>query len=341
MRGALLGEPGWIAMAARAFGFIAADMTRGDRLGHSWRAGRLLFPGLASDYACMVKAALALYEATGERPISTRRSPGSTRSTATTPTRTMAAISSPPTMPKAWWCARPRPMTTRRRTRTGSRPHNLVRLAVLTGDDAWREKADRLIEGVLGAAGENLIGHAALLNALDLRLRGAEIVVTGSGARADALAAAALQTAVPRPHRAARADRRCAARRTSGARQDRGGARRRRVRVCRRTLLAAGDEPDALAAAVAAMRAAAMRAQSDLTLRRQVPAPCTSRRAADCRSRARPARSRDRDRARAPRSSRRACRAAWCDSRCARASSISSFGELARRCRCRGTPART
>src|SRR6185312_7945345 len=35
--GALLGEPAWIAMAARGFGFIAAGMARGDRLGHSWR----------------------------------------------------------------------------------------------------------------------------------------------------------------------------------------------------------------------------------------------------------------------------------------------------------------
>ena len=42
-------------------------MTRGDRLGHSWRDGRLLYPGLASDFACMIRAALALYEATGER----------------------------------------------------------------------------------------------------------------------------------------------------------------------------------------------------------------------------------------------------------------------------------
>ena len=54
-------------------------------------------------------------------------------------------------------------------------------------------KADRLIEGVLGAAGEHLVGHASVLNALDLRLRGAEIVITGSGERADALAAAALR----------------------------------------------------------------------------------------------------------------------------------------------------
>ena len=154
----------------------------------------------------------------------------------------MAAISSPPTMPKASWCARPRPTTTRRRTRTRSRPRNLVRLAVLAGDDAWRDKADRLIEGVLGAAGENLIGHAALLNALDLRLRGAEIVITGSGERADALTAAARKLsfldrivlrapdagALPASHPARE--------------QDRGGARRRGVRLRRRALFPAGHD---------------------------------------------------------------------------------------------------
>ena len=70
---------------------------------------------------------------------------------------------------------------------------NLVRLAALSGDDAWREHADRLFDGVLSAAGDNLIGHAALLNALDLRLRGAEIVVTGSAPVAESLAAAALR----------------------------------------------------------------------------------------------------------------------------------------------------
>ena len=41
-------------------------MTLGDRLGHSWRDGRLLYPGLASDFAAMIRAALVLYEATGE-----------------------------------------------------------------------------------------------------------------------------------------------------------------------------------------------------------------------------------------------------------------------------------
>src|SRR5438128_1501449 len=54
--GALLGEPSWIDMAARAFRFIVTEMDRGDRLGHSWREGRLLFPGLASDFANMARA---------------------------------------------------------------------------------------------------------------------------------------------------------------------------------------------------------------------------------------------------------------------------------------------
>ena len=49
--GVLLDEPSGSQMAARAFLFIDAKMAQGDRLGHSWRDGRLLFPGLASDYA--------------------------------------------------------------------------------------------------------------------------------------------------------------------------------------------------------------------------------------------------------------------------------------------------
>ena len=65
--GSMLDEPGWVALARRAFDFIARVMTHGDRLGHSWRNGRLLFPGLASDFAAMIRAALALFEATGEQ----------------------------------------------------------------------------------------------------------------------------------------------------------------------------------------------------------------------------------------------------------------------------------
>jgi uncharacterized protein YyaL (SSP411 family) len=68
---------------------------------------------------------------------------------------------------------------------------NLIRLAALAGDDRWLAKADRLIAAIAPAAIENLYMHMALLNAVDLRLRAVQVVVTGQGAAADALLAAA------------------------------------------------------------------------------------------------------------------------------------------------------
>ncbi len=182
--GTLLEEPSWIAMARRAFDFIASSMTRGDRLGHSWREGRLLVPGLASDFAEMIRAAIALHEATGEGAFLDRA--------------------------LAWQAAFDRHYA---HPRTGGyyltaddaeglvvRPaatvddatpnpnavaaDNLLRLAALTGDPAWRMRADALFDGVLTQAAENLFSHAALLNALDLRLGMVEIVVTGADGKA-------------------------------------------------------------------------------------------------------------------------------------------------------------
>ena len=189
--GALLGEAGWIEMGARAFRFIAESMTRDDRLGHSWRDGRLLFPGLASDFANMTKAALALFEATGERAYLDQ---------ALTWQRALDRHYANPDNGGYFLTADDAEGLVVRPSATydDATPNpnsiaaaNLVRLALLSGDDAWREKADRLIEGVLGAAGENLIGHSALLNAVDLRLRGAQIVITGSQERATTLVGAA------------------------------------------------------------------------------------------------------------------------------------------------------
>ena len=110
-----------------------------------------------------------------------------------------------------------------------------------TGDDAWREKADRLIEGILSAAERNLFGHVALLNALDLRLRGAEIVVTGP--EADRFAQAALK--LPFLDRivlraASAADLPANA---SGAGKAESHRRERGLRLRRRDLLAAGYQP--------------------------------------------------------------------------------------------------
>jgi uncharacterized protein YyaL (SSP411 family) len=180
--GAMLDEPTWVALGQKAFDFIAKQMTRGDRLGHSWREGRLLYPGLASDFAAMIRAALALHEATGDQRFLDQAMtwqtafdrhyvnagnggyyltaddaeglvvrPASTSDDATPNPNALAA-------------------------------QNLIRLAAFAGDHGWREKADRLIEGVLAGSGDNLFSHIGILNGVDMRLNAAEIVVTGETA---------------------------------------------------------------------------------------------------------------------------------------------------------------
>jgi hypothetical protein len=189
--GVMFDEPSWIEMAARAFRFIAESMTRDGRLGHSWREGKLLLPGLASDYTCMIKAALALNEATSERGYLDRalawqaafdrhyRNPANGGYFITADDAEGLVVRPDSTSDDAI----PNP--------NAIEAHNLIRLALLAGDEQWRAASDRLIDGILPFAGHNLFGHIALINAVDLRMRIAEIVVTGP--EADGLAAAALK----------------------------------------------------------------------------------------------------------------------------------------------------
>ena len=189
--GVAFGEPRWLAMAARAFMGIAARMAHGDRLGHSWREGRLLVPGLASDHAAMIRAALALYEATGEAAYLERALAwqGTLDRHYANPENGGYFLTADDA---EGLVVRPSATTDDATPNPNAfAAQNLVRLAVFTGQHAWREQADRLFDGVMSGVGENLFAHLALLNALDLRLRAAEIVVAGEGTRAEALLAAA------------------------------------------------------------------------------------------------------------------------------------------------------
>ena len=191
--GVLLDQPRWLALARRAFDFIAGAMTRGDRLGHSWRDGRLLYPGLASDFAAMVRAALALFEATGERVFLDRAvawqhafdrhyvNPATGGYFLTADDAEGLIVRPESTHDDAT----PNP--------NGMAAQNLVRLVVLAGDDAWRERADILFDGLMPTAAANLFGHLSLLNALDLRLRAAEIVIVREGPHIDPFVVAVQQ----------------------------------------------------------------------------------------------------------------------------------------------------
>jgi len=180
--GIILEEASWLDMAKRAFDFIAKQMTKGDRLGHSWRGGKLLFPGLASDFASMIRAALSLYEATGdrlylERALAWQEAFDSHYTDPDTGGYYLSADDAGDLLLRPHSTqddATPNP--------NAVAAQNLVRLAMLAGDDKWRGKADRLVETILSAAARNLFGHVTLLNALDLRLRAAEIIAVGPDA---------------------------------------------------------------------------------------------------------------------------------------------------------------
>ena len=180
-------QPAWLDLARRAFDFIATGMTRDGRLGHSWRAGQLLIPGLASDYAAMIRAALALHETTGE---------GSFLRQAITWQDLLDRHYADAAHGGYYLTADDaeglivRPHATiddAIPNHNGMIAQNLVRLAVLGGEERWRTKTDALFAALLPRAVENVFGHLSLLNALDLHLTGAEIVVVGDGAEADAL----------------------------------------------------------------------------------------------------------------------------------------------------------
>ncbi len=183
--------PDWMQTARAAFDMVQRRMTRGDRLGHSWREGKLLVPALASDYAAMIRAALALFEATADKAYLDQ----ALRWQASLDTHYVDAEHG-----GYYFTADDaeglivRPHSTvddATPNHSGLIAQNLVRLAALTGDSKWRDRIDAVFGSLLPHASENGFGHLSFLNGLDLRLTGAEIVVVGEGTQAQALLSAA------------------------------------------------------------------------------------------------------------------------------------------------------
>jgi uncharacterized protein YyaL (SSP411 family) len=189
--GLLLDRPDWITMARRAYRFIADSMSRDGRLGHSWRAGSLIFPGFALDHAAMMRAALALHEALGEPAFlqdAERWRDVLLRDYLVTDTGLLAMTAKDADR----LVIRPQPSHDDAvPNANGIFAEALVRLAQLTGADDDRGLAQDALTTLIGIARSSPVGHASILNSLDLHLRGLTIVVTGEGS--DALRQAALQ----------------------------------------------------------------------------------------------------------------------------------------------------
>lgn len=179
----------WLDAAIAAFDFVVASMTTDDRrLLHSYRAGRARHLAVLDDYADLSRAALALYEATGEASYLDRckawvelvethyrdRNAGGYFFTAADADglirRSKIAEDAP--LPSG----------------NGTLLQVLAHLSHLTGDAAYRERAGSIVDAFSGVVRRGLLGYSTLLNGAEALRDATQIVILGRRDAADAVA---------------------------------------------------------------------------------------------------------------------------------------------------------
>jgi uncharacterized protein YyaL (SSP411 family) len=179
--GIVLEQPEWIDLARRAFDFIRSKMTTDDgRLLHSWRAGQARHPSTIDDYANLCRAALVLHEATGQDDFLTQA-------------RDWVSI-----LDKYYWddenggylfaAKDTEGLIARAKTAAdsavpagnGTLVGVLTRLSVLTGEEAYRRRAEAIIETFSGEVSRNFFPLATLLNNIEVLAKPLQVVIVGT-----------------------------------------------------------------------------------------------------------------------------------------------------------------
>jgi hypothetical protein len=155
----------WLEAAERGFAFVSMRMTSNGRLLHAWRAGEAKAPATASDYANMIRAALALANATGDCDY------------------VALAHAWVDVLDKHYWADDlggyyfaaddtgdliVRPFSGQDEATpnaNGTMVSNLMALYLWTGEARYRDRAETILRGFAGAMSENVLAHAGLLAA--------------------------------------------------------------------------------------------------------------------------------------------------------------------------------
>ena len=193
---AVFDEPGWLALAVRAFHFVTGSMQEDGRLTHSWRNGRARHSATLDDYAGMARAALALYEVTGEDSY------------------LAATVAWIETLDTHYWdeaggyfftADDAEALIVRSKSAddnatpsgNGVNAEVLARLYLITGQDRYRARAEALITAFAGEVARNFLSLATLLNASEMLQQGSQIAIIG--ARSDAATDALVRAAFAAP----------------------------------------------------------------------------------------------------------------------------------------------
>ncbi len=180
-----LERPDWLKAARTAWNFIVAEMRGSDhRLAHSWRQGRS-HPGTLDDYAALCRAGLRLHEATGEPEYLAQVEAWSgvldARFASSEGGYFLTDLETDNPLPRI------------RPARDGAIPSGnalligvLGRLHLLTGKEAYFEKAMAIISAFSGTLEEEYLPTAGTLNGIDFLLRPLQVAVIGEPASPEA-----------------------------------------------------------------------------------------------------------------------------------------------------------
>ena len=169
----------WLEAAQRAFAFVEESMRDGDRLTHSWSGDRARHPATLDDYANLCRAAVVLFEVSGESRYLER---------AESWIATVKEHYRDPHGGGYFFAAIDTPhLITRTKTAgdnavpsgNGTLAGVLARLYHLTGNDIYRTGSEEIIAAFAGELETNPIPMSTLLNSAELLSEALQIVIVG------------------------------------------------------------------------------------------------------------------------------------------------------------------
>jgi uncharacterized protein len=173
--GDIFAEPDWIAAAASAYKFVLAEMAGGDRLFHSWCAGRAQHPAVIEDYANMAGgegAYLAQAEAWA-KVANLHHWDGIHHGYFMSANDTSGLIT------------RPKPIHDNATPPgNGTMANVLARLYHLTGTEAYRDRLAKLLAALTPPEPEKALHQLSMLMGFEILHGGIQIFITGEGAAA-------------------------------------------------------------------------------------------------------------------------------------------------------------
>ncbi|HEX3673353.1 MAG TPA: thioredoxin domain-containing protein, partial [Rhizomicrobium sp.] len=178
--GTAMRRPEWVKEASKTFAFIVKSLGDGDRLYHSLGDGKRQHIGFSDDYAQMAYAALALYDATGEKHY-LEHAQGWVK-----------------VLDKHFWDSRrggyftgaddDEPLIMRVRmaadqshtSANGTMVSVLAHLYLMTGDMHYRDRSNAVLQAFAGDIGDRFMAFGAYLNGLDTVMSNLQIVIVGA-----------------------------------------------------------------------------------------------------------------------------------------------------------------